>query len=338
LSPGNSRRHTPCASLAHGVCGLPCSGVHLTVKRVVGLPGETIAVRHGDLYVDGRIEQKSLDQLRAMAILVHDDAFRPQPAAGVAPRAPLAERWRSEVADSGWRRHAGRLQYRPVSDRDGNYDWLGYHHWRCFASPLPRTAPSPVLDNDGFNQGESRQLQAVAELLLVCVLRTGGPAGSLALEIDDGSHGYRAELFPEERRGRLLCQGTVVADFPLPAAAFAQGVLIEWATCDGRVLLAVDRRVVLVHQCAPAQGGREPSPTPLAIGVRSFPVEIRRLQVWRDVYYLDPPGLGRDWETPRRLGPGEYCLLGDNAAVSQDSRHWPAFAVPRRSVSGQVWR
>ena len=44
----------------------------LVVKRLVGLPGETVELRHGDLYIDGRLERKTLRQQRATAVLVHD--------------------------------------------------------------------------------------------------------------------------------------------------------------------------------------------------------------------------------------------------------------------------
>src|SRR5207237_453806 len=41
------------------------------IKRVVGLPGETIQVRDGDVYADGKIVRKTLDEQRHMTLLVH---------------------------------------------------------------------------------------------------------------------------------------------------------------------------------------------------------------------------------------------------------------------------
>ncbi len=49
----------------------------LVVKRLVGLPGETVELRHGDLYIDGRLERKTLRQQRATAVLVHDAHWMP---------------------------------------------------------------------------------------------------------------------------------------------------------------------------------------------------------------------------------------------------------------------
>lgn len=48
------------------------------VKRVVGLPGESVQVRHGDVYINGRLHHKNLDSQRAVRILVYDDRFSPR--------------------------------------------------------------------------------------------------------------------------------------------------------------------------------------------------------------------------------------------------------------------
>ena len=53
------------------------------VKRVVGLPGELIRIKRGDVFVNDRIARKSLAEIRAMRMLVHDSRFQPQNAARV---------------------------------------------------------------------------------------------------------------------------------------------------------------------------------------------------------------------------------------------------------------
>ena len=48
------------------------------VKRVVGLPGESIQIVQGDVWIDGQIARKTLREQRAMRILVDDNNFLPQ--------------------------------------------------------------------------------------------------------------------------------------------------------------------------------------------------------------------------------------------------------------------
>ncbi|MDZ7618344.1 MAG: signal peptidase I, partial [Patescibacteria group bacterium] len=47
------------------------------VKRVVGLPGEQVEIRRGDVYVNGRIQRKTLDEQRRMAVAVYDASHPP---------------------------------------------------------------------------------------------------------------------------------------------------------------------------------------------------------------------------------------------------------------------
>jgi hypothetical protein len=313
---------------------------YFEVKRVVGLPGERISIRRGDLYADGRIVRKSLPQLRDVAVLVHDSGFEPRQTVG------LPARWQADAA-------AGEAAWR-------------YHHWRCFASPLPRSAASPVLDNYGYNQNESRQLHVVRDLLLVCRLRTRGGDGTLQLQIADGEDAFRADLEIEPQRATVYRNDRPLGTAALPHAAWARDVQLELALCDRQVLLAVDGQTVGRWPYEPAvrlgeRGGlslpvdhpaQAPSDIPQGAGGATEPVrrvnqtlgisahgmqlEVHRWQVFRDLYYLDPTGLGRDWTAPTRLGHDEVLVLGDNVPISRDSRHWPQPAVPRPQWLGRV--
>lgn len=90
------------------------------VKRVVGLPGETILVRDGDVYADGQLCRKPLDRQRSMAINVYDNAFRPLAEDGWQPR------WQP---DEGWQEDHGEFHSRPESWQPGEWSWVEYRHW-----------------------------------------------------------------------------------------------------------------------------------------------------------------------------------------------------------------
>ena len=108
------------------------------VKRVVGLPGESIRIADGDVFVNGRIVRKSLAEIRAMRILVHDSRF---PTAKTPAGFP---RWLFRRGDA-FRRSSKRLETRqsePIRPRCSPMppsrpvdDWLVYKHW----DPATRT-------------------------------------------------------------------------------------------------------------------------------------------------------------------------------------------------------
>ena len=50
------------------------------VKRVVGLPGESIQIDRGDIVVNGKIARKTLKEQRATRVLVFDNNFVPRDA------------------------------------------------------------------------------------------------------------------------------------------------------------------------------------------------------------------------------------------------------------------
>ena len=49
------------------------------IKRLLGLPGETVEIRDGDLYIDGRLCRKTLDEFKTMRIPVFDNNHQPEP-------------------------------------------------------------------------------------------------------------------------------------------------------------------------------------------------------------------------------------------------------------------
>ena len=121
------------------------------VKRVVGLPGESIRIKGGDIFVNGRIARKSLAEIRAMRMLVHDSRFQPRDA-GRFPR------WvfRSRLGGTGRRPDRldrGRRAIRPRAARPASglaTTGSMYRHWDPArrvtgrsATSTPTTAASP---------------------------------------------------------------------------------------------------------------------------------------------------------------------------------------------------
>lgn len=292
------------------------------VKRVVGLPGERVRIVDGDLLIDDRRWQKSLDELREMAVLVHDDEHRP-----TRRSRPLPDRWRIE--ESGWD---------------------AYHHWRCFESPFPRTADAPLLDSDPFNATLSRELHDVPDLLFEATLtlpensqaavRIATPREPLAVVFD--SVAKQVEL---RRRGDQAADTPhssldwpLVARAPLPASCVGRPTACEVAVCDHRVLVACARRVLLTaDESADGPVFRMESTTPWAVACLGVGASFTGRQVLRDIYWLGPVDSPRQWRAPAPLGADEFYLLGDNAPVSIDSRQWPnGGAVHRRHILGRV--
>jgi signal peptidase I len=299
----------------------PEKAAQVLVKRVVGLPGERVEIRHGDVYVDGKIQRKSYAEQRAVAILVHDTNCPPS-------RQPLPPaRWQGRGAESRWA-SAG-PEFACLADKNNQtVDWLDYRHWRRRPSPAgTEVLEAPITDVCGYNQTQPRreeEVQPVTDVMLTCTLVDSSGEGRLVVRAFDGSEEFQLVIEPDARRWRLLHNEEPVpsAEGPLPGAP--TGLPIEVSLCDRQFVFGSRGKPVVVWGYTPATR-RQPTSRPLAIGAQGLEVKVRDLQVYRDIYYTHPIGLVGRWgvDRPAQLGDGEYFVLGDNSPISEDSRTWP---------------
>ena len=314
------------------------------VKRIVGLPGERIEFRRGDVVANGRTVRKSLAQLRRMAVLVHDNDHPPKRELELPPR------WKKKSSESRWHVEGTRFVFQPHEGEEKGLDWLGYQHWPGYAGVVQRTQPSPIMDNDSYNQQLSRRLNVVTDIMLACRIRIGDGEGCVALEITDLIDRYRVELCFQHRQLVWFRNSDELSRIPLPRFAYARGVLVEFAWCDGQLLFAIDGHPQIRHEFKSIEGDRthrrvtenrqhSDSRDPIsrmAIGATGTEVTVDRLRVFRDLHYLTP-----DYVDHHRnqwlLGPDELFVVGDNVPLSQDSRHWPRPGMPIEQLWGRVW-
>jgi type IV secretory pathway protease TraF len=308
---------------------LPGQSGEFIVKRVAGLPGERLAIAGGDLYTDGRLIHKSASELRAVSVLVHDNDYQSQTAAGLPPR------WRG-TAGTKWRAVATGFEVNSSQPASAELDWLEYQHWDCTGNPLVgRAVPAPIRDLDSFNQGEnSRALNPVPDVLLTCRVDASG-AGQLGLAAIDGELRLEVIIEPGQRLS-VRSGGVVVESRTLAAGSFGRATEVQFGLCDQQLLLVAEGQTLVRWKYE--RKGAAGTPSPLAIGARGLGLKVAQLKVWRDIYYLEPRGTGGDWQAARPLGPQQVALLGDNPPVSTDSRHWPDAGVARQHVLGHVYR
>lgn len=308
------------------------------VKRVVGLPGERVSIRHGEVYIDGRLQRKALPTQRALGILLHDNAFLPKNISA----------WRPESAASAWQGSQS-WKFEPTAQQEETLDWLVFRHETRSLYDQIETVEQPPLDVHFYNQLRSgravEQLSPVADLRFTCQIQREG-SGKLLCKASDGREEFFLRLDFAERSGELFRQGELIQSQtvrPLPNRA---KFTLEVSLVDRQFLCAMDGELIFAPW---AMQFREPpervGTRPFALAAEQMRLQLSELKVWRDTYYTQPPELPSaepevlwNWETTReyRLGDDEYFVLGDNSAYSEDSRYWPEGpGVPHRLLVGK---
>ena len=308
----------------------------MLVKRVVGLPGETVEIRDGDVFINGKILRKNLAEQHALAVLVHDAGCKPTRQPTPPPR------WRAEPAELGkdiktaWRQDDTGFSH-PADAKTATVDWLVYHHERRLPDGSGGVCPTPVTDISGYNQSRPRReedVHAVRDLLLSLRLVEISGSGAFCIRASDGGDSFEARLQFDSKNLRqfrwlIHRNGKKIADsmepWTISADAAKNGLTVEASLVDRQFLLAVEGQTLAAIPYERPEPSPLPPAAPLALGLERLGAVVRDLRVYRDVYYM-PAATGSAKNDPRSgychttLRNDEFFVLGDNSILSDDSR------------------
>ena len=320
------------------------------IKRLVGLPGETVEIIDGDVFIDGEIARKSAAAQEALWFPFFDSDYVPQ--FGVP-----AGRWERAAGQDDWRGLGGHVFESGEADDDGQT--IAYRR---------RAADGVLLDTaipDSYAYNGSMGAPVVTDVRIRCVWWLLESDGDGFVELRLGKYG---DLFVARFycRGRIeLFRGAIGADdgelaplMHVRCPTFQPGRLVELslANADHRVSVGVDGEIVLrtsgdevgdedPYCVTPEQLGaiadederrvrgrtssaRHVRGAPvIEIGVRRVRAKFLHVRLDRDVYYTSELITGHEAARGVRgrrlaLEDDEHFMLGDNSPVSNDSRLW----------------
>ncbi|MGQ0634501.1 MAG: signal peptidase I [Planctomycetaceae bacterium] len=102
----------------------PQKSTQAFVKRVVGLPGETVEIRDGDVFINGALQAKDYSTQCGMRIPVYDHDHFPT---GDDP--DWRPRWLVDRTQGGWSEVGGEFHFAPQASADESAEWVCYRHW-----------------------------------------------------------------------------------------------------------------------------------------------------------------------------------------------------------------
>lgn len=293
------------------------------IKRLIGLPGETIAIHYGNLY--SRSDIKYLDEARHLRPERDEDlwqstyTYQDDPTARdmfregkfqivrKPPRVMLAERrivydndyqnperprrWSWSQTDGHWSAdHSDAPKRFTSSSRGTDVGWLRYQHILT-----PDGKLELITDFLGYNSYDKADPSNnwVSDLMLECEVTVNDSSGTFILELSQGAQRFqarfdlRAGLCTLERRTNGVTEKLDSKEVTLKAGT---KVLLRFANFDDRLTLWVNNSMPFADgfsYSAPAERGptRRNDLEPASIGVEGASVAVAQLRVWRDTYY-----------------------------------------------------
>ncbi len=333
------------------------------VKRVLGLPGEAIQVRAGDVWINGELARKNLAEQRSTRLVICSDQHRPSEDG----------EWRWKLSPE-WTRHVDHLECtggrsssvtaekatgRPLAnDTDIGSDingirWVTYtgdaakrpasRSQKESAAEPAQLWPTDVYAYNGLT--EPNQRYRVRDVMLAMRVELHSGRGTMSWLLSDGSQTFEVRLEAGERKVRLIVDGDEEAEpsVELSGSLWKRPWLVELSLFDRQLLFALNGEVIFQRPLEPlgssvkkGNGAAKNSTddTPAQFGIRDLHVSVSDLTLYRDVYYTR--GDGRNGVTePYQLGSDEYFFLGDNSPVSLDSRSWLDAVVRDNNLIGK---
>lgn len=295
------------------------------IKRVVGMPGEEVLLKGGDVYTDGSIARKPRNVQEHLWFHVFDSDFMPRRT--VAQFGPIwdlgdsMQLWRTQPPGGALAVDA-RGSAEPVMAAYGRRIVDSYAYDGLSFDLAPRVFGAP-----GRHEVGDCRIRAKVQI------SSHDPSGAAILEVEDADHRFTFSV-QAGARGRAVLEDDGLSLHEAANCGLRQQSS-HWLVLenyDGRVVAKVDGREVLSHEYKPGLTGRRG----VRFGARSAKVLWERIIIERDIYYCEVStryGL----QTPCKLGDEEYFVLGDNSPASSDSRRWKHPGVPQENLVGKAF-
>ena len=284
------------------------------IKRLIGLPGETVEIRHGDIFINGRIARKPRKVQKALSYVVYDSRLF--------KKSRTADYAADKLVENFWLPTNGTW----IIDKGIIYGEAEA------AEEASITYAREIRDFSGYNPPARSGKHIVGDIILIFRVRlTEGGAAALAVMGEDERDFILKLAGNEHREGSSLA----VRMRPGPGTFFVEkaedlrllpGITyeVEFSNLDDLIEVRLDKQVVFRYDYADEPKWWSGRPlSGVRLGVEGAGVRFEELRILRDIYYI--PGLDRKWSGrpyKETIPERKYFVLGDNAATSRDSRVW----------------
>lgn len=305
------------------------------IKRLIGLPGETIEVIDGDVYIDGLIARKPPQVQKELWMPIYDNDFRPvnPNQSGAFNGHPWKPPFRFE--GTAWKISEEDPTQLLLDSPAGRPSTLAYNAPTADDSD---TSANGFADTYAYNEVFNyRRMPIVSDLMFRFYVNPADSQGQIGVTLSKYGVDYKGWISLDGTMTLAKVdkgQETILATKKVNAPAPGVRTLVKFANVDHRLLLEFDGNELSAELGRTSDAmKRDIAILPRAEIFGAGKLTLSHVALFRDVHYTGREGTrpARAVEgNPFKLNQDEFFAMGDNSPNSEDGRWWGQPTVASR--------
>ncbi len=306
------------------------------IKRLVGLPGESVQIIDGDVYIDGQISRKPPKVQNELWMPVYDNNYQP-----VDPCAFSFNhhRWQQPFRTGSF------------SKWEIDKDRPTLFHLDSPADTISTMTYRTKIGNDfratyAYDEVEKYDyMPYYSDLMVRFYCLANEPQGSIGISLSKYETTYRAKVdfssgvivVTKQEKGK---EAVKLAGISIKHPAMNKFTLVKFVNVDHQLIFQYGSEELTYDMGRGLEDtGRIRADIPPRLEILgSGKLTLSHVAIFRDIHYterkyVNGPKEGRAIDKPFTLGEDEFFVLGDNSPNSEDCRWWTREGLANKGLS-----
>lgn len=306
------------------------------IKRLVALPGDSVEIIDGDVYIDGKISRKPPKVQNELWMNVYNNDYQPVNPDKTTFNATLTKAWRIPFVNKGqsnWK----------TTDTEKPTEFF-------LESPADRIntiAYDSSLGNNfrasyAYNRVSFHKYMPVcSDLMIRFYCKSTENPGLIGASLSKYGIEYKASVSPDGRMAITKTadgEETLLTDYDIGPLEHDKWTLLRFANVDHRLVFEfAEEKITYDLGLGPEDAGeRKTNLEPQVEIFGAGKLNLAHIAILRDIHYTagKSGGGGRAANgEPFPLKEDEFFVLGDNSPNSQDGRWWDRPGIANKGIS-----